>query len=778
MERSATAILDALRAVRLLDASQSEELGRKAWGDGTELLEDLKRRGWLTEYQAEQAGNGRVDGLLLEPYLLLRPLGRGGMGQVFQAVHRKMKRVVALKVMRPDLLADEWAVRRFHREIEAVARLAHPNIVMAYDAGEVQDTHFLVMEFVEGIDLARVLEESGRLPASQAIDIVRQACLGLQHAHEQGLIHRDIKPSNLMITSRGAILKILDLGLARINPWNSAHSPTAGGGPMARLTPSGMPVGTPDYLAPEQLLDPVGADIRSDLYSLGCTFYHLLAGRPPFGAGNLFQTFLAHRESEPTRIEQIRRELPAGLGDLVHRLMAKRPENRYASPADVIEALDALPPPRDDGSDSRSGPRPLLPRPPGWRAPTPQVGADTTVDLGRPILPGEIPDDLVPIDDGGPRDPGSRNLSPLEPIVQPLPEAAAKAPTVLDRGWAMLRYGDPRRALADFDLVLAEDHDEPRAWLGRGQALIELGDPRQALDDLARYLEMCPRDPEGHYQHGLARLAEGASRRKAIEDFTRAIELDPGHPQAYLHRGMAFARRRDDPRALADYEEALRLDPTLASAHFHRGLVHDRHRRFELAIADYNAALRIDPRHARAFNNRGQARMLLNQVDEAIADYREALAIDPKYAVAHQNIGLALFDRGDFDAAIAHLNRAERLDPDLDVGPGLARAFLKRGQERGRKGDHPTAIADFTEALRIDPGLATAYQGRGVSLARIGEVERAIQDLGEAIRLDPDFAQAYYNRGLLLARRGESERARLDRETALRLDPNLARKSR
>lgn len=771
MERSAPAILDALRATRLLDASQCDELGRRSWDGGAELVEDLRVKGWLTDYQAEQIGKGRLNGLLLEPYLLLRPLGRGGMGQVFQAIHRKMKRVVALKVMRPDLLADDWAVRRFHREIEAVARLSHPNIVMAYDAGDVQDTHFLVMEFVEGVDLAKVLEESGRLPAFQAIDIVRQACLGLQHAHEQGLIHRDVKPSNLMLTTRGSVLKVLDLGLARINPWNSACSPMTGGGPPARLTPSGMPVGTPDYLSPEQLLDPAGADIRSDLYSLGCTLYHLLAGRPPFGAGNLFQTFLAHRESEAARIESIRNDLPAGLGDVLRRLMAKKPEDRYATPADVIEALDELPPTVDEATRA-------LPTPTSWGPRRPTVGTDTTVDLGRPILPGDIPDALVPIDDDQPGELGTPRLLPLAPIIPPLPESAARAPTILDRGWAMLRYGDPSRALADFDRVLADDPDEPLAWLGRGQALGELGDPRQALDNLARYLEMCPRDPEGHYQHGLARLAEGVSRRKAIEDFTRAIELDPTHSQAFLHRGMAFAKRRDDPRALADYEEAIRLDPGLATAYFHRGLVHDRHQRFELAILDYAAALRIDPRHARAYNNRGQAQMLLGQADPAIADYRAALAIDPRYAVSHQNLGLALLERGDLNGAVAHLKRAERLDPALDVGPGLARALLKRGQERGRQGDHPSAITDFTEALRIDPGLAAAHQGRGVSLARLGEVERAIQDFGEAIRLDPDFAQAYYNRGLLLARRGEAERARIDRETALRLDPSLARKIR
>jgi tetratricopeptide (TPR) repeat protein len=452
--------------------------------------------------------------------------------------------------------------------------------------------------------------------------------------------------------------------------------------------------------------------------------------------------------------------------------MAKRPEDRFSTPAAVVLALDSL----------RKGQGPGTQRPITWTLPatpptgayTPAVGTDTTIDLGGAVLPRDVPIELVPIES---EVAGSQGLAlvPLEPIPEPeeqrtlgeKPRSAdqfaiasslpVKSAMVLERGWSLLRWGEAARALAEFDRVLADHPDEPRAWLGRGQAHTDLGDFARAIDDLNRHLELRPGDAEGHYRLGLARLQEGGSRRKAIEELTRAIEIDPRHVQAHLHRGLAFARRRDDPRALADYDEALRLEPGLAQAHFYRGLVHDRHQRYEQAVGDYAAAIRLDPQHSRAYNNRGFARRVLGRIDDAIADYRQALRLDPRYAVAH-------------------LNRAARLDPAIDVSPALARTYLHRGQERFRRRDRPSAIADFTEALRIDPGLVAAYQGRGIALAKLGEPERALQDLNEAIRLNPDYAQAYFNRGLLRAKLGDLEGAQDDREAAFRLDPSLRRR--
>jgi serine/threonine protein kinase len=262
-------------------------------------------------------------------YRVVRLLGQGGMGAVYEAEHQLMNRKVALKVINHSLTERPASVERIRQEVRAAARLDHSNIVRAYDAEQAGDAHFLVMEYVEGTDLARLVRQRGPLPVAQACHFVRQAALGLQHAYEHGMVHRDIKPHNLMVTRRGRV-KILDFGLARF------ASEAGSGGP---LTQSGAVLGTPDYIAPEQALDAHAADIRADLYSLGCTFYHLRSGRVPFPGDSLTQKLLAHQLSQPEPLGDLRPGLPPGLVAVVEKLMAKKPEERYQTPAEVAQAL-------------------------------------------------------------------------------------------------------------------------------------------------------------------------------------------------------------------------------------------------------------------------------------------------------------------------------------------------------------------------------------------------------------------------------------------------------
>ena len=261
-------------------------------------------------------------------YRVLKALGRGGMGAVYLAEHKVMKRMVALKVIRPDLAAHPEVVHRFRREVEAVAHLTHPNIVAAHDAEQAGDCFFLVMEYVDGVDLARRLKEHGRLPVAEACDAVRQASLGLQYAHERGLVHRDLKPHNLMQTPSG-VVKVLDFGLARV----SQLTPEGG-------TVSGVVLGTPNYMAPEQANDPHQADIRSDIYSLGCTLYELLGGRVPFPGGGLVDKLRKQALEPPTPLRQLRPELGAGLVRVIDRMMAKDAAERLQTPAEVVAALE------------------------------------------------------------------------------------------------------------------------------------------------------------------------------------------------------------------------------------------------------------------------------------------------------------------------------------------------------------------------------------------------------------------------------------------------------
>jgi WD40 repeat protein/tRNA A-37 threonylcarbamoyl transferase component Bud32 len=269
-------------------------------------------------------------------YRVLGLLGSGGMGTVFKAEHQRMERLVALKVIRKELTAHAEAVERFHLEAKAAARLTHPNIVTAYDADQAGDVHFLVMEYVEGETLESLVQRCGPLRVAEACSYIRQAALGLQHAYERGMVHRDIKPANLLL-SRAQSTQSADIGAIKIADFGLAR--LASEQPAGTLTPAGTVVGTPDYIAPEQALQPQHADIRADIYSLGCTLYHLLAGRSPFPEGTALQKLMAHQQQRPPSLRALRGDVPAELVRVVERMMAKEPARRYQTPGDVAETL-------------------------------------------------------------------------------------------------------------------------------------------------------------------------------------------------------------------------------------------------------------------------------------------------------------------------------------------------------------------------------------------------------------------------------------------------------
>lgn len=266
-------------------------------------------------------------------YELLEPLGSGGMGVVYRALQPHLDRCVALKILPKERLRNPGAVARFQREMKAVGKLDHPNIVRAYDAGEVDGKHFLAMELVDGLDLSHLATRFGALPLADACELVRQAAEGLEHARSHGLVHRDIKPSNLMLSAKGQV-KILDLGLAMLAEESAAND---------ELTAAGQLMGTLDYLAPEQAEDSRAVDIRADIYSLGCTLYRLLAGEAPF-SGPKFNTplkkILAHARSRPEPIRESRPEAPEALAAVLERMMAKAPDDRFATPAEAAAALE------------------------------------------------------------------------------------------------------------------------------------------------------------------------------------------------------------------------------------------------------------------------------------------------------------------------------------------------------------------------------------------------------------------------------------------------------
>jgi serine/threonine-protein kinase len=305
------------------------------------VAQALVEAGLLTRFQAGHLLAGHVRGFFLGPYRILEQIGQGGMGRVYKARHRVLGRVVAVKVLAPGVVDTEGGRELFDRERRAVARLVHPNIVTAYDAGEQDSRHYLALEYVDGPNLDQLVRRRGPLPVGQACDFIRQAAQGLQCAHEAGMVHRDIKPANLLVQSRGpdrpapGIIKISDFGLARLHPPGEAAS-----GATGTIAPEADAVmGTPDYISPEQARCLHRVDIRSDLYSLGCTLYYLLAGRPPFPGGTALEKLIRHSADPAEPLSRLRPELPQAVVAVVERLMAKRPDDRFQTPAELAEAL-------------------------------------------------------------------------------------------------------------------------------------------------------------------------------------------------------------------------------------------------------------------------------------------------------------------------------------------------------------------------------------------------------------------------------------------------------
>jgi serine/threonine protein kinase len=351
-----------------------------------ELAERLIEDGWLTYFQAEQFMMGKYRGFTIGKYDVLERLGVGGTGIVYLCEHRFMRRRAAIKVLATHMAENPLVLERFYREAQAVAALDHPNIVRAHDIDQDGPLHFLVMEYVEGTNLDRLIRKLGALEIPRACEFIRQAALGLQHAHEAGLVHRDIKPGNLLLDRQG-VIKILDLGLARFFDEKTEISATK----YAEL------LGTADYLSPEQAINGDQAGTHSDIYSLGATFHYLLVGKPPFEAGSLAQKLICHQLRPPQLVCELRPEVPMDLAMVIKTMMAKEPQDRYPTAAAVLEALApwvqgplipiVLPPLKRLSPLARRAGSPIV----GASPPLPPPSGSSSKLLGKAVAPPPSP---------------------------------------------------------------------------------------------------------------------------------------------------------------------------------------------------------------------------------------------------------------------------------------------------------------------------------------------------------------------------------------------------
>jgi serine/threonine-protein kinase len=372
---SSGGLFDTLRRHGLLTAERLMELlniAQGRCGDARVLARLLVQRGWLTVYQMNQILTDNAENLVFGSYHVLDCLGEGGLASVYKARNTQYDLLFALKVLRPGVLTHQEGRQQFLLEVEAMASLDHPNVVQFCDADQAGETCYFAMEFVEGTDLGKVVRLAGALPVREACDYIHQTALGLQHAHEHNLVHRDIKPVNLFLTHLGAarpasvyrhgapaktskgrpLIKILDWGLVCV------RDPRGTGPGQLAENVGGCIIGTADYLSPEQARNADIVDIRGDIYSLGCTFYYLLTGQAPFPNGSLMQKIMQHQQAEPKPVETFRDDLPVGVTAILKRMMAKKPEDRFQTPAALALAL--LPFARGEDGKGSSPALPLL----------------------------------------------------------------------------------------------------------------------------------------------------------------------------------------------------------------------------------------------------------------------------------------------------------------------------------------------------------------------------------------------------------------------------------
>jgi serine/threonine-protein kinase len=379
-------LLPLIRRAGILSEAQFEEIGGKI-GSGEypaetrALAERLVAEGILTAFQARRLLRNKSHGLIVGPYVILDRLGAGSRGRVFKAQHRLMGRLAAVKVIAPQIASRVTSVARFHREMRLIGRLDHPNVVRAFDADQIGDLLYIVMEYVPGRSLDHVMEDRGPLPAALVVDYTAQAALGLAHAHERGIVHRDVKPPNLLLSEDGQI-KVLDLGLGALMEADTEAS---------FATADGRIVGTVHYMSPEQAMA-LSIDGRSDLFSLGCTMYQLLSGQLPFPGETIAECLALRIKGQSTPITDLRPDLSPRLVEVLMKLMAPRAEDRFQTAAETALTLRSL---ADDETGSVATLRPTPQPVPDPSVPQPAASPDLCSAVGT--SPPQVSSPRVPV---------------------------------------------------------------------------------------------------------------------------------------------------------------------------------------------------------------------------------------------------------------------------------------------------------------------------------------------------------------------------------------------
>ena len=577
-------------------------------------------------------------------YRILSRVGGGGMGEVYKALHTGFDELRALKVISPELMADRTFVKRFKNEAFITRKLQHPNAVRVDDIDEAEDGRpFIVMEYIEGKSLRKLIVEEGLLAAPRVCTIAKQVAAALDAAHQFGMVHRDIKPDNIVMveTPEGEQAKVLDFGIAKVKEARLGE-----GGQMT-LTGAGIVVGTPQYMSPEQAKGMRGdeLDARSDLYSLGVVMYEMLTSDLPFKAENLMDMLLAHVQRPPKPLFVVRpgANIPSSLASLVMRMLQKKRELRPQSAAALIDEIIRvekgvpLTPMRLSGSFTK----------PGGEGRGVLSSSGTLVGSDLP----EAPQQLRPV---------TSSWRALQPAA-----LQARTPKLFSR-WRI------RALLAVVAVAIACG-----AWYGmvhrraasihrhraEAEALAKKLLLPQAEQEYRAALELDPQDAALRFALGNT-LVQERKWDEGMVAYREALRLKPDDPEIHNNLAVCLQATGNVDSAVPEYREALRLKPDYIEAHVNLGDALQQEHDWDGAMAEYRQVLSLKPQDADTLYRLGIALNNKGNSAEAIAKFREATKIKPGFALAHFALGGALYNQGDAGAALEEFQTAYRLAPD------------------------------------------------------------------------------------------------------------------
>ena len=748
-------------------------------------------------------------------YELLCEVGKGGSGTVYKAYDTTLHRIVAVKTIQSSIAEPAELVRSLVREAQTLAGLSHKNIVAVYDAGEIDGTPFLCMEFVEGHPLGGLMRRPG-VPPRSLLPLFRKVANALAYAHAQGIVHCDLKPGNILVDQDGEP-RIIDFGLARVLGRRRGRAPE----------------GTPAYMAPEQVLCSAGAgDPLVDVYSLGVCLYEALTGLRPFDGGTsqlIFDRILSGDFAPP---RALRPQIPRDLERICLKAMEADPTRRHAGAAALASDLDraALGRPRRSWgwiamglavAASALGMGILS----HFRAEGEREGRELYRRLEERVKPLELliletrpffyikdadvagrlakvraslkelesltgdPRIAAPVDLWRALGTGQYFVGDLLRSEESLRRAAAAAPA---DGATHYYLGRIYLDQAIFALLAppgrpdAEWRERSQSWNQKAEDHLSRATTWEGAPELDRRLaEAClafakgdPIAAERICRDGLERYAgklgvEEFSRllavlsppQERIGHLTRALVFRPHYPWAMLQRSAQRLVDGQYDAAIEDLDRALALYPQFVFAFNDRGVGHLLKGDLDAAIADFDEAIRLDPRNGLAWGNRALVRASKKDLQGAIEDETRAIALYPFPSPMLQNRGLHRLQSGDLDGALADAEQVLKLEP------ASARGYALRGGIRSATKAWPGALADFERALSLDPKQAQAVAGRGVARLFMHDHSGARRDFDDALRIQPSLVIAWFNRGSMNAEEGDLDGAIADLSEAIRLDP-------